>query len=407
MSTDTKASSHNRPTRLVLIGIGGYGHFYIEHIRALHAQGVAKLSAVVDPRPELSPDWPEVQQLGIPVYATLEEYLSKETPAELAIICSPIPYHADQTCAALAAGMHVLCEKPIAATLADGQRMQAAADARPDLFLEIAYQWSFSRAIQSLKHDILQGELGAPLRLRTRVAWPRDKAYYTRNNWTGCIQTPQGQPVFDSPVSNATAHYLHNMLYLCGPTIAQSARPLRMEAECYRANPIETFDAACCRLTLDNKAELIFYTAHCVELEDGPHFCFEFENGTVSYSNGTELRAVFKDGSERNYGKQGDDTMRKLDICAARCRQPSPDICPPAAAMAHTVCVHGFQEVTPHVFKPEQLQIKGEPGASPLTYLPEMNQAMIDAYDTGKLFSENATTWAMPAQSIDLTSLQP
>ncbi|WPJ97075.1 hypothetical protein SH580_05065 [Coraliomargarita algicola] len=39
-------------------------------------------------------------------------------------------------------------------------------------------------------------------------------------------------------------------------------------------------------------------------------------------------------------------------------------------------------------------------------YFPEMNQAIVDAYDAGKLFSENATPWAMPAQSIDLTSLQ-
>ncbi|MGE9291956.1 MAG: Gfo/Idh/MocA family protein, partial [Puniceicoccales bacterium] len=267
------------PVRLLLVGIGGYGAIHLRHIQSLQKEEKVILDAVVDPFPDRAADWPKLQKEGIPAFPTLEDYLSQRSPAELAIICSPIPYHADQTDAALKAGMNVLCEKPIAATLSDARRMEASARSHPDQFLEIGYQWSFSHSIQALKQDILNGDLGAPLRLRTRVAWPRTDAYYNRNNWAGRNYTPQGQPVFDNPVSNATAHYLHNMLYLCGPAMDQSALPIRMEAECYRANPIETFDAACCRINTREGAEILFYTAHCASETDGPAFFFEFENG--------------------------------------------------------------------------------------------------------------------------------
>ena len=39
------------------------------------------------------------------------------------------------------------------------------------------------------------------------------------------VKMDDGSPVFDSPAHNATAHYLHNMLYLLGDTTTESAFP--------------------------------------------------------------------------------------------------------------------------------------------------------------------------------------
>jgi len=78
----------------------------------------------------------------------------------------------------------VLCEKPVSATVQEALRM-AAAEKQARGFVAIGYQWSFADAIQSLKRQILAGDLGRPRRLRTLVSWPRDAAYYARTGWAG------------------------------------------------------------------------------------------------------------------------------------------------------------------------------------------------------------------------------
>src|SRR5439155_21910363 len=83
-------------------------------------------------------------------------------------------------------------------------------------FLAIGYQWSYSTAVQALKRDILQGRFGRPLRFRTSVTYPRSKSYFRRNAWAGRERSEAGDAIYDSPVNNATAHFLHNMLYLLG-----------------------------------------------------------------------------------------------------------------------------------------------------------------------------------------------
>jgi predicted dehydrogenase len=125
----------------------------------------------------------------------------------------------EQTLTALRGGSHVLCEKPAAATPKEAVRMQEAAQAA-GRHLAIGYQWSYSRAVQDLKRDILQGRFGRPVGLKSIVLWPRDAAYYHRAPWAGRMQDGEGRPIRDSVANNATAHYLHTMFFLLGAEIA-------------------------------------------------------------------------------------------------------------------------------------------------------------------------------------------
>ena len=166
------------------------------------------------------------------------------------LIVTPIHLHAEHTCFALRNGANVLCEKPLAGTLIDALAMHEAqreASERGGPFTAIGYQWSFSQAVQSLKRAILSGSLGRPVRMRTMVHQPRPIGYFRRNDWAGRIRTPDGHSVFDSPVNNASAHFLHNMFYLLGATRETSATPAWVQAELYRANAIENYDTAALR----------------------------------------------------------------------------------------------------------------------------------------------------------------
>ncbi len=394
------------PLNVLLVGISGYGDVYFGELRALKATGEARLCAAVDPFARQKDIWPELIAEGVPCFDDLESCLAAGIRADIAVIVSPIAYHADQTCAALGAGMHVLCEKPISATVEEARRMMAARDAAGK-FLEIGYQWSFSEAIQRLKADLLAGRLGAPRRLLTRVAWPRSDSYYGRNNWAGCIRDPQGHRVFDSPVNNATAHYLHNMLYVCGPAPGLSVTPLTLEAECYRANPIENFDAACCRVETEEGPEILFYTAHCVREVDGPHFRFECEEAQVEYSVGGEITATLTNGQRISYGSPDEHKMNKFRRCLQRCRAPdaSTDICGAEAALAHTLCVEAIQTVPVHTFSNDRLSTREIQPGEHLTYFPPLNAAMRQAYDEGLLFSEAALPWARPAKRVGIPAL--
>lgn len=68
------------------------------------------------------------QASGMPTYATLSELLERARP-DVVIVATPPDLHADGCLEALAAGAHVICEKPFAPTVADADRVIAAAQA--------------------------------------------------------------------------------------------------------------------------------------------------------------------------------------------------------------------------------------------------------------------------------------
>jgi hypothetical protein len=90
--------------------------------------------------------------------------------------------------------------------------------------------------------------------------------------------------VLDSVVSNATAHFLHNMLFLLGPNFGESAFPASLTAELYRANTIENYDTAALRLQTACGTEVMFYATHATLEKVEPVFFFEFEKAVVNYN---------------------------------------------------------------------------------------------------------------------------
>jgi len=295
-------------------------------------------------------------------------------------------------------GANVLCEKPVAATLDEARRMAAARD-RAGRGVAVGYQWSFSSAVQKLKLDIQNGRYGRARRLRAWVAWPRHSGYYGRNSWAGRIRDAGGRPVFDSPVNNATAHYLHHMLYVLGAGGPDSAaRPVSVTAELYRANAIENFDAACMRIRTADGVEILFYSAHCVGRGNRPTFMLEFERGTVACA-GETFRGTMADGATVDYGHPDTDAMtRKLRDTLEAVRQGSTKTaCGIEAAAMHTRVVAALQRLPVHAFGAGLRQTQTLEGGAVLTFVPGLYEAMQTGFEQGRLFSEMRVPWAVPA----------
>jgi predicted dehydrogenase len=113
------------------VGLVGAGLIAGVHAHAYRACPGVRVAAVVDPVRAKAERL--ASHYGAVAVGTVDELL--ELPVEVVDVCTPPLHHADAVVAALAAGRHVLCEKPLARTLEDGRRIVAAADAAPGLFM--------------------------------------------------------------------------------------------------------------------------------------------------------------------------------------------------------------------------------------------------------------------------------
>ncbi len=154
-----------QPLRAGIIGLG---------VGKAHAKGYrtspdAELIAVCDINEErlqmLAAEW------GTPVHYTDYHRMLKETPLELVSICLPNALHAEATLLALEAGMHVICEKPMAPTVAEARQMLDAAR-RLNRRLMIAYNFRYRPDTQWMKNLVQSGALGTIF--QANVSWRRE-----------------------------------------------------------------------------------------------------------------------------------------------------------------------------------------------------------------------------------------
>ena len=161
--------------------------------------------------------------LGVPVYPDPQTLFAHEK-ADLAVISTPIFLHVEHASLAFENGCDVLLEKPIAATEEETQKIISARD-KAGKGLAIGFQWCYDEAMRAFKADILAGRFGALREMKAMVLWPRDLAYYARGGgWAGKRCAADGRPLWDSVASNATAHYIMNMLWLAGAEPSAAAQ---------------------------------------------------------------------------------------------------------------------------------------------------------------------------------------
>lgn len=95
---------------------------------------------------------------GAKAYSDYKEMLKDDT-IELVHICTPNAYHAENAIAAMEAGKHVMCEKPMAHDLDAAKRMVEVSK-KTGKKLSISYQYRFRRDSMFVKEQCSKGELG-------------------------------------------------------------------------------------------------------------------------------------------------------------------------------------------------------------------------------------------------------
>lgn len=389
--------------KIALVGTGGYGDQYVRALLQGGGDQPYKLVGTIEPYPDKSPNREALVKSGIPNYSTLEQFFA-ESAADLTIVSSPIQFHCVQTCLALAHGSHVLCEKPLSATVEEALRMIESRD-KAGKFVAIGFQSCYSKGIQDLKQDVIAGLFGKPKLLRTIVLWPRTDAYYARG-WAGKKSDGNGNIILDSVANNATAHYIHNMFYILGHKLDQSALPSLVTAELYRANRIENYDTAAMRVFTEHGVELLYYGSHAVNEVVGANFSYEFEKADIRFDNDQDnIIASFHDGREKRYANPNSGNDKLWSIIAGVGDGDAKRIsCGIEAAMSHTLCINAMQSAGEIENFPEYLVRRGEPIWNGQTgnYVVGLVDQLKACYDQAILPAEAGLAWAKAAKGVRL-----
>ncbi len=384
---------------MVLAGAGGMGSCYLNALFKNSFPTKIELCGVAEPQPEKSASYAELCGRKIPIFPALKDFYENNASPDLVIIASPVHHHVTQSCLALQQGSHVLCEKPLSATVQDAQTLIHKARST-ERWIKIGYQWSFSEAIQRLKKDIIQGRFGRPLRFKTLCLWPRDRYYFQRNDWAGKKKDSDSRWVLDSPANNAMAHFLHNVFYVLGDRPDLSAMPSEVTAELYRAYPIDNYDTVACRAWTKERVEILFYASHSTYEELGPMFSFEFEKGVVSFEKERgRVEARTGDGEELHYGSPEKEPFHKLWDALSAVHSKRPLVCGPEAAYAQTLCMNGIQESVRTIRPFPQAKIKGDTNR---IWIDGLTEEFHSCYQRGILPSESDAPWACRGKTVDL-----
>ena len=371
---------------VALSGIGGYGEVYGKALLEEGESHGLTLTGCIDPYPASCSYLGELRARHIPVYASLDAFYREQT-ADLLCISAPIHLHAEQTCQALAHGSHVLCEKPLCATLAEAGSMEEARRAA-GREVAIGFQFAFNPAILALREAIWRGTYGAPRLFKAMSLPPRDSAYY-RRGWAGRVQVG-GHIVCASVANNACAHYLHLLFFLASPP-GRPAQPLAHQTELYRANAIETFDTITARIQTDSGVPRYFAASHAVDRTRLPGFVLELENARITCRLVERTLLVETPGRTFEERLAPDPLERdKIWAVAESLRRGEPPACGLPDALAHTRYIHDIQHscaVTP--FAPALLtQIPSRTPGETITCARGLFEAMETAYDAARLLSE-------------------
>lgn len=185
---------------------------------------------------------------------------------------TPPATHVELATRALAAGKHVICEKPLAGSLADVDRL-ADAETRSGRMLMPVFQYRFGDGVQKAKRIIDSGLAGKPYLGTVETHWQRTPAYY-EVPWRGKWATELGGVLMTHAI------HQHDMLtYLMGPVSKLFARTAT------RVNAIEVEDCVAASLEMRSGA-LVAVSATLGSQNEISRLRLSFEN--VTFESGGE-----------------------------------------------------------------------------------------------------------------------
>lgn len=229
-----------------IIGAGMIGRF---HASAIAAMQDGTLRSVYSPRLEAAREL--AQPYAAQAFGSLEEFLA-DPELEIVTIATPSGAHLEPALAALRAGKHVICEKPLEVTLERLDEMTAAA-AEAGKTLAAILNRRFHPAMDAFKKAVDERRFGRITSASCYVKWFRDQAYYDSAAWRGTWALDGG-----GALMNQSIHTIDALLHLAGPV-----KSVQANAACLAHTGIEVEDIAVAILEFQSGARGVIEGSTC------------------------------------------------------------------------------------------------------------------------------------------------
>ncbi|UFU03765.1 Gfo/Idh/MocA family oxidoreductase [Ruania suaedae] len=181
--------SARSPLRAGVVGLGWAGQ---QHIAGYHDLADVELVALAGMEEHLLAELGD--RYDVPGRFTTLEAMLGEADLDVLSIATPTALHAPMAIAALGAGVHVLCEKPMAPTAADAERMAEAATAA-ERVLEITFNKRNRAPVRTLRRLVADGVLGRVY--YAKAGWVRRKGIPGLGTWFTQKESAGGGPMMD------------------------------------------------------------------------------------------------------------------------------------------------------------------------------------------------------------------
>ena len=234
--------------KVLNFGIIGCGIIATTHAECLSVIDSAHLVGVTDKKYEYAESFAE--KFNIKPYASYEEMLADEN-IDAICVCTPSGLHYENSLQALAAGKHVVLEKPMAFTYEECKRIEKAAEEN-NCVLTVISQLRFSDDIRKVKKLVEENAFGQIVFCDLYLKNWRDTEYYTSSNWKGTKKYDGG-----GALMNQGIHGVDLLLYLVGDAKVITAKK--------RAafHNIEVEDQVIAMLEFDNGAMGVLEASTC------------------------------------------------------------------------------------------------------------------------------------------------
>jgi dTDP-4-amino-4,6-dideoxygalactose transaminase/predicted dehydrogenase len=225
-----------QPSRRLRCGLVGAGVMGRNHAEAVVGHRLVSLVAVTDVD---SKRRDVAERHGCRWFDSPESMIGSGT-LDVVIIATPHWQHAKLAVAALNAGLHVVCEKPLSVTVAQADEILRAKEASKASFA-VVHQSRFEPAYQQAKRLLQSGELGPIIRCSMVETMWRTETYYQSSPWRATWRGEGGGVLL-----NQAPHVLDRYAWLCG-------MPERVSGRC---------DTALHRIEVEDIASAVFRHAN-------------------------------------------------------------------------------------------------------------------------------------------------
>ena len=282
-------------------------------------------------------------------------------------------------------------------------------------WVAVGYQWSFSPAVQALKEDILSGLFGAGEAVQVPLSLAAGRSLLRTERLGGQKARRGRRRVLDSRSRTPWPTTSTTCSTSSARTRSRAPDPAEVQAELYRAYPIENFDtAAVARPDRGGRRDPLLREPRLGERPGPGGRATTSRRRSSAATAGPRAVARFPDGTRKDYGIPDAEPMDKLWPSIAGVREEGTrPLCGLEAAAGQTLRMNGIQDSMPEIrdFPAAMIRVVEGAGARRLAVetpgakrrvVEGLDEAFAACYEAGKLPSEMGLAWSARGEVMDL-----